>query len=146
MKRNLKVIQINGLRGLITACMIGMCLVAGFVCFPGWVAMHAWNFIAAKFMAPTLGLFQGILLWGIIAVSYFMIRKHRFVVSFKAPDDLTEEELMQVMGRVNIQQPNDVITQAMLKSRQMEDDAVAQNHDTSDTETEKDTVETDVKL
>jgi len=146
MKRNLRVIQINGLRGLITACMIGICLVAGFVCFPGMVAMYAWNFIAAKFMIPTLGLIQGIILWGIIAVSYFMIRKHRFVVSFKAPDDLTEEEMMQVMSRIDIQHPNDVITQAMLKSRKMEDDIIAQNQNTSDIESEKDNIETDVKL
>lgn len=147
MKRNLKVIQINGLRGLITACMIGMCLIAGFVCFPGFVAMHIWNFVAVKFMAPTLGLVQGIILWGILAVSYMMIRRHRFVVSFKAPDDLSDEELMQMMGNININRPNDVISQAMIKSRKLEDEIVNQNQEMTNSSSESENnIETDVKL
>lgn len=147
MKRNLRVIQINGLRGLITACMIGMCLIAGFVCFPGFLAMHAWNFVATKFMAPTLGLFQGILLWGILAVSYMMIKRHRFIVSFKTPDDLTEEEMMEMMGNINLNRPNDVISQAMIKSRKLEDEIVNQNNEVTNSSSESENnIETDVKL
>ena len=147
MKRNLRVIQINGIRGIITACLIGACLIAGFVCFPGYVAMNIWNFVAAKIMAPTLGLLQGIVLWGIITVSYLIIKKHRFVVSFKAPDDLSDEELMQVMNKLEMQQPNDIITQAMIKSRKLEDEIINQNQEISDYSTEKDNnSQTDVKL
>lgn len=35
----MKVIQINGIKGLITAVFIGVCLFAGFVLFPGYTAM-----------------------------------------------------------------------------------------------------------
>ena len=49
MKNNLNVIQIRGLRGLIFAVMIGCCLVAGFVVFPGWLCMQIWNALEKNF-------------------------------------------------------------------------------------------------
>ena len=49
MKNNLNVIQIRGLRGLIFAVMIGCCLVAGFVVFPGWLCMQIWNALEKSF-------------------------------------------------------------------------------------------------
>ena len=39
MKKNLNVIQIKGVKGLIMLVMVGCCVVAGFIVFPGWVAM-----------------------------------------------------------------------------------------------------------
>ena len=46
MKKNLNVIQVRGVRGLIILGMVLCCLTVGFIIFPGWVAMHIWNFIA----------------------------------------------------------------------------------------------------
>ena len=67
----MKVVQINGIKGLITALFIGVCLFAGFVIFPGYVAMTLWNkYLVANLMFPALNLIQGVLLWGIAAITF----------------------------------------------------------------------------
>ena len=49
MKRNAKIIQISGLRGILMAIFIVTCLAAGFVVFPGFVAMNIWNHFALNY-------------------------------------------------------------------------------------------------
>lgn len=121
MKKNLNVIQIKGIRGLIIAGLVVCCLAAGFIAFPGWVGMHIWNFVAAQVESmPAIGLFQGILLWGIIIAAYFTFRKEKVVVCMKTPQGLSEEELKAVFADVKKQAQEDPILQAMLKAREAE--------------------------
>ena len=121
MKKNLNVIQINGVKGLIMLVMIGCCLVAGFIVFPGWVAMNIWNVLASLVNnAPSIGIIQGVLLWGIIVASYFTFRKERVVVCMKTPQGLNEEELKAVFADIKKQTQDDKIIQAMLKARETE--------------------------
>ena len=121
MKKNLNVIQIKGIRGLIMAGFIVSCLVAGFVVFPGWVAMNVWNYLASLTNSmPAIRLFQGLLLWGILAVSYFVFRKERVVVCMKSPQGLNEEELKAVFADMKKQSLEDPILQAMMKAREAE--------------------------
>ena len=121
MKKNLNVIQIKGIRGLIIAGLVVCCLAAGFIAFPGWVGMHIWNFISAQVESmPAIGLFQGILLWGIIIAAYFTFRKEKVVVCMKTPQGLSEEELKSVFADVKKQAQEDPILQAMLKAREAE--------------------------
>ena len=121
MKKNLNIIQIKGIKGLILAGFIVSCLFAGFVIFPGWVSMHAWNFITTQFTnLPTIGLLQGILLWGIIAASYFVFRREKVIVCVKNPKGLNEEELKAVFADIKRQSAEDPILQAMLKAREAE--------------------------
>ena len=42
-----KIIKINGFRGIILAVFVCTCLFAGFVVFPGYVAMNIWNHFAS---------------------------------------------------------------------------------------------------
>lgn len=101
MKKNLNVIQIKGVKGLIMLVMVGCCLVAGFIVFPGWVAMNIWNVLASLVNnAPSIGIIQGVLLWGIIVASYFTFRKERVVVCMKTPQGLNEEELKAVFADI----------------------------------------------
>lgn len=101
MKKNLNVIQIKGIKGLIMLVMVGCCLVAGFIVFPGWVAMNIWNVLASLVNnAPSIGIIQGVLLWGIIVASYFTFRKERVVVCMKTPQGLNEEELKAVFADI----------------------------------------------
>ena len=87
----MKIIQIDGIKGLITAAFMGVCLFAGFVLFPGQVAMTLWNkYLVSSFMFPTLDLLQGVLLWGIVAISYcspyfaiYTIYYNNFIFLFK---------------------------------------------------------------
>lgn len=121
MKKNLNVIQIKGVKGLIMLVMVGCCLAAGFIVFPGWVAMNIWNVLASLVNnAPSIGIIQGVLLWGIIVASYFTFRKERVVVCMKTPQGLNEEELKAVFADIKKQTQDDKIIQAMLKARETE--------------------------
>ena len=121
MKKNLNVIQVKGIRGLILLGMACCCLVAGFIVFPGWVAMHIWNFISAlSENIPAIGLIQGVLLWGILVISYFTFRRERIVICMKTPQGLNEDELKAVFADLKKQAKDDKIVQAMLKARETE--------------------------
>lgn len=121
MKKNFNVIQINGVRGLIMAGFIVTCLAAGFGAFPGWVCMHLWNIGASYTDAlPSIGLIQGLLLWGIMVAAYFTFRKQKLVVCMKAPQGLSDEELKAVFADIKKQAQDDTILQAMIKAREAE--------------------------
>ncbi len=99
----MKIVQINGFRGLITVAFIGTCLFAGFVLFPGYVAMYLWNkYLTVPYMLPVLNLFQGVLLWAIVAVSYLIVTKKDMAVSFKSSRDLSDSELDMIIKRAKI--------------------------------------------
>lgn len=99
----MKVVQIDGFRGIITALFIGACLFAGFVVFPGMVAMTLWNkYLASMFMFPVLNLLQGVLLWGIIAISYCILSKRGLAVSFKDGPSLSDAEFDMIMRKAKI--------------------------------------------
>ena len=135
MKKNLNIIQIKGVKGLIFAGIVVCCLFAGFIVFPGWVWMNIWNFIASKVLEiPAIGLFQGILLWGIMVATYFTFRKERVVVCVKNPQGLSEEELKSVFADIKKQSQEDPILQAMLKAREAELKIKSQEITPSETE------------
>ena len=121
MKKNFNVIQIKGVRGIILAVFIVTCLAAGFIVFPGWLSMHVWNIISSYTLnVPTIGLFQGVLLWGIIAASYFIFRKEKVVVCMRGQEGLSEEELKAVFANIKKQSQEDPILQAMIRAREAE--------------------------
>ncbi len=100
----MKVIKINGFRGLLTALFIGICMFAGFVLFPAKVAMHLWNlYLVTLYNFPTIDMFQGILLWGIIAISYYILSKGSIPVSFQSVNnELSDAELNMIMKNAKI--------------------------------------------
>lgn len=121
MKKNFNVIQIRGIKGLIIAIGVGICLAAGFILFPGYVCMYCWNFVAKYAVnMPSIGIIQGLLLWGIIVASYFILKKDKVVVCFKTPEGLSEEELKAVFEDVKKQASEDPVLKSMLKAREAE--------------------------
>ena len=121
MKKNLNVIQIRGIKGLVVAGLIVCCLAAGFIVFPGWVWMHIWNFCTHYAdNLPSIGLIQGILLWGIIVAAYFTFRREKLVVCVRSPKGLSEEELKTVFADIKKQAQDDPVLQAMMKAREAE--------------------------
>lgn len=135
MRRNARIIQINGLRGLLTALFIITCLAAGFIAFPGFVAMNIWNYFAGS-NVPQINLYQGILLWAIIFLTYFIATKQRVAVSFASPRELNEEELKTLMERVKMQSQARMINKMILKNLE-ENEKISQ--DASDNEINKET-------
>ncbi len=121
MRKGFNVIQIKGFRGILYLAFIGCCLAAGFVWFPGWLCMKLWNLVSSYFsQMPMIGIFQGILLWGIIAASYFTFRKEKLVVCMKASEGLSEEELKAVFADVKKLSQNDTFLKSMLKAHDAE--------------------------
>ncbi len=116
----MNIIEIRGIRGLIVAGMVCCCLFAGFVVFPGWICMLTWDYISEYSAIPAIGLFQGVLLWGILVASYFTFAKRKVLVCFKSPKGLSDEELKKVFENVKKQSELDPVMKAMLKSKETE--------------------------
>lgn len=101
MKRNLRVIQINGFRGLLLTIFIVSCLIAGFIAFPALLTMNAWNYFSLKTGSfPAITFYEGLLLWAIITFSIYLFNKKNFIVSFKAQEELTEKEVKEVISKI----------------------------------------------
>jgi hypothetical protein len=104
MKKNFRVVQINGFRGLVMAFFILSCMIAGFVIFPAFVTMTVWNYLAVKTSSFTfINIAEGILLWAIITFSIYIFNKRKFIVSFNAQQELTEDEVSEVVSRIQAQ-------------------------------------------
>lgn len=107
MKKNLRVIQINGFRGLFIVLFALSCLIAGFIAFPSFLAMHTWNYLSdATGSFPEINFIEGMLLWGIIIVSAFIFNKKKFVVSFNTQQELSDEEVKEVITKIKAQKDN----------------------------------------
>ena len=133
MRKNFRVIQINGFRGIIVALGILACLIAGFIVFPGLVAMSIWNFISAKtLLIPPLGIIQGTLLWGIVVVSYLILKKRHVIVSFKPPTELSDDELDEVMERIKMETATRMMTDVIAKSRMEKKPTILDVHSSED--------------
>lgn len=101
MKRNLRVIQINGFSGLLIAFFMISCLIAGFVAFPAFLTMQTWNYLAQKTGSfPVLSFAGGTLLWAILALSIYVFNKRKFIVSFNSRQELSEDEIKNVISKI----------------------------------------------
>ena len=121
MKKNINIIQVKGFRGILYLVFMGCCFAAGFGWFPGWSCMKLWNFAASHWIQiPQIGIFQGILLWGIIAASYFTFRKDKLVVCMKSSEGLSEEELRSVFADMKKQIKDDAFLKSMMKAHEAE--------------------------
>lgn len=115
MKKNLRIIQINGFRGILLALFIASCLIAGFIAFPAFITMNGWNYLAGiTGSLPLINFTQGVLLWGIIVLSIYIFNKRKFIVSFNAKHELSDEELSDVISKIRAQ----TIKNGLLQDRQ----------------------------
>ena len=122
-KRKAKIIQITGIRGLLMVCFIVACLVAGFIVFPGYVAMHIWNYLVSfTYSVPAINIYQGILLWGIFAITGYIINdKKQFLVAYKSPAQLSEEEMKKLMERVKLQSQARMLKSMIINAKDYKD-------------------------
>ena len=80
MNKNFRIIDVNGFRGLLLFLFIVVCLACGFIVFPGYLAMLLWNGAAPVVSLPEINLFQGILLWAILAFALYMFGNQKVVI------------------------------------------------------------------
>ena len=120
MKKRARIIQISGLRGILMAIFIGCCLAAGFIGFPALCAMKLWNYSANFAPLPLINFYQGLMLWAIVAITGFIINdKKKFIVEFKAPQQLSEKEMQKLMERVKIQSQAQILNSMIMKSAEL---------------------------
>ena len=101
MKKEFKVITINGIRGAIAAIFVVMGLIAGFIISPGWVCMQLWNQAIEEFnlVVSTMNIYQGIMLWAIIALSLYALNNKRALIGFGSYKGLSPEQVKDIMSR-----------------------------------------------
>lgn len=77
MKKNFKIIQLNGLTGILTALLVVTIVIGSITILPIYGIKSFWNnFLAENFAIQTIRLSQAALLWGAgLAVIYAQIKK-----------------------------------------------------------------------
>lgn len=129
----MKIVQIDGIKGLISAVFLGACLFAGFVISPGYVAMSLWNkYLTSTYLFPSLSLFQGVLLWGIVVISYCLVSKKGFALSFKSTPEISDEELNSIMKVAKINSQMKMMNKIMTNS-----DKFVKKHETTENVTDE---------
>ena len=107
MNKNYRIITINGVRGIITAAFVICGLIAGFIISPGWGCMKLWNFAfhQSNYFSE-INMYQGILLWAIIALSLYALNNKRPLIGFGTCQGLSKEQIKDIMERARISQLN----------------------------------------
>ena len=140
MRKNARIIQISGLRGLAFVVFVVTCLIMGFIGFPGLVAMCIWNMASSFFgILPQINIFQGVLLWVIIALSIYMLSGgNQGFVALKRPSQLSESEIKDLMQRIKTQNQVNKINSMILKSDKFKEISKATNKDFEESECKND--------
>ncbi len=100
MNKNYKVITINGIRGIIAIIFIVFGLISGFVISPGWACMKIFNyFSSASDLNILMNVYQGILLWVVIALSLYALNNRRTLIGFNSFQGLSPEQIRDIMER-----------------------------------------------
>ncbi|MBO6273564.1 hypothetical protein J6O48_12420 [bacterium] len=138
----MNIIQINGIKGILFLIGAGICLVAGFVVFPGLVLKFGWNYLSAMTgLIPSIGLIQGVLLWGIVIVSYFTFKKKGFFVEFRSANCLTKAEMDEVMHKIRMDQNASIISKSIMRANRLEQELKKEIENNIDKNIEKDNTE-----
>jgi hypothetical protein len=79
----------------------GICLAAGFIVFPGYLAMYGWNYLAGYIEFPFINIYQGIILWSIVAIAgYIANNKKKYIIEMSS--GMTDEELKKVIDNIKV--------------------------------------------
>lgn len=117
MRKNMRVIQISGFRGILMVVFIATCLAAGFIAFPAIVAMNLWNYAASYIAIPLINVWQGLMLWAIVAISVFIINdRKKYLIAFSPKSKLSDEEIKKILDKVKIQSQARALNSMMLNS------------------------------
>src|SRR5574344_1192418 len=92
------IVKTYGFHWVILELFVVVCLVAGFVIFPAIVLIWTWNHIViALKILHTINILQGILLWGIIAITLYITTKEKFKLSYEKGKKISREEVKQII-------------------------------------------------
>ena len=98
MKKKVKVVEINGLRGIIVVIYAIICAIAGFILFPSWVLMQMWNFLGTHiYSLPQMTLIHGFMLYAILVLFYFATNSHKTCLGISSVN-LTKSHITSIMN------------------------------------------------
>lgn len=105
MNKHGRIIEIRGIKGLLTAIFIVCCLITGFTVFPGFIAMHAWNFISLYVTdMPHMTLLHGIMLWAILFLIWFAFNGRFPSLHFGCQSAMNDEEIREFVEKIQREQ------------------------------------------
>ncbi|MFQ8625060.1 MAG: hypothetical protein ACLSA2_00520 [Candidatus Gastranaerophilaceae bacterium] len=79
--------------------------------------MYAWNYAGNFIMLPVINIYQGLMLWAIIAISVYILNdRKKYLVAFKAPGELNDEEMKNLLERVKVQAQAKTLNSMVLKA------------------------------
>lgn len=136
MRKNSRVIEISGISGLFLLLFSAVCLFVGFVIFPGYLAMNLWNMAGSEISGfPILNLYQGVLLWIIIALGVFVFGNCKSPIAFKQAAQLNEREISALMSQIRKSQN---VRTIVLNKDEIDNAEIFKQLDSKDTEQKKD--------
>ena len=98
MKKNIRVITINGFRGIVFALFIVAGLISGFVIAPSYACKMLWNFIGTNYVVlPHMEFYHGLILWLIIALSIYAICKNKVYVAVPMVRNFDEDKIKSIL-------------------------------------------------
>ena len=105
MKRNFKVITINGIRGILAVIFIALGLIAGFLISPAWVCMTVWNhYLSDSTIVGTMNIYHGLLLWAIIALTLYALNGKNQLIGFGNYPSLSREQIRDIVNRAKVEE------------------------------------------
>lgn len=105
MNKHGRIIEIRGLKGLLTAIFIICCLITGFTVFPGFIAMNIWNLIAPYITdMPQMTLLHGVMLWAILFLIWFAFKGKMPSLHFGCQSAMNDEEIREFVERIQKEQ------------------------------------------
>lgn len=105
MKKNFKVITINGIRGILAVIFIALGLIAGFIISPAWVCMTVWNhYLSSSTIVGTMNIYHGLLLWAIIALTLYALNGKNQLIGFGNYPNLSREQIRDIVNRAKVEE------------------------------------------
>ncbi len=97
MNKNFKIVQINGLSGILFLALVVTGVFCGFVIFPIWIIMTVWNAVVSDiFYGPAINYIQAAMLWTLLALILYLMLKNSVSIKIQRDSNLSEEELKEL--------------------------------------------------
>ena len=101
MRKNIKIVEINGLRGIFLIAYAVVCAAAGFILFPAWAIMSVWNWFGTYiYHLPHMNLIHGFMLYAIFVLIGFATKSCSNSLSITSAN-LTKSHIAALMDDID---------------------------------------------
>lgn len=98
MNKNFKVFQIHGITGLLFLGIIMAGLFCGFILFPIWIIMTAWNgMVSTMHNGPIINYYQASLLWIFIVLCFYLVVRNSITIKVQNSENMDEDGIKKIV-------------------------------------------------